>query len=84
MGQVVKFPHKYRDPPHNDQLRFRSLVALRMLFDDIRCGRALPTKLMFVYNDQDSTLRYLNLGYTPDEIVQAAEQVKAHQKQFPD
>jgi hypothetical protein len=82
MAEIIKFPEQDLELPRPDgtwsHARFRFLSALRFVFNSIRAGEALPSKLMIIYEDTDEarTIRYVNIGYKAGEFTDAVVQVQ--------
>jgi hypothetical protein len=92
MAQIIRFPAKFRDVPGAagvDGMRYRCLMALRMLFDDVRAGNVDPKKMFVCYGSNwpshPGTLSwsYLNLGFEPDELVKTIDLVLEDYKAHP-
>ena len=86
MGQVLRFPTKYRgavgfDAATTDIRRYHQLVALRDAFQNIRSGEFSPAKLFMVFGEipgpsGEWTWSYLNLGFASSaDLMRAIDKI---------
>lgn len=80
MAKVIRFPVVFREvlekDADDDGMRHQCLAALKMLFEDMRNGKVDPTRMFIVYGDKNTgSWSYLNLGFSPDQLVRAIDLV---------